>query len=240
MKKIFLLILLSFVFIGGVNAQGIFYENSNGVILTQKEYSAISDFYWDGYQENLSQEEYNFLKKNGLFENEIKTTLVNNSDYSLLSEAEHTTANKSLKMSMSCNTNCLVSITLRWINLPKIRSYDILGIYLDGASPIQVNKVRVDTNKGKSEYSYDKKENIGIGTSFKLPTDVTYLDISQLLLLENKGSIKASYQHAKKAISSTNSKKYSFSKSGIGGVFKFNTGIQDYYDCMVGVELKMS
>lgn len=238
MKKNFLLILLSFAFIGGVNAQGIFYENSNGVILTQKEYRAISDFYWDGYQKNLSLDEYNFLKNNGLFENEIKTVQISDSNYNLLSEAEHTTANKSLKMSMSCNTNCLVSITLRWINLPKIRSYDILGIYLDGASPIQVNKVRVDTNKGKSEYSYDKKENIGIGTSFKLPTDVTYLDVSQLLLLENKGSIKASYQHARKTITSVNSKKYSFSKSGIGGVFKFNTGIQDYYDCMVGVELK--
>lgn len=240
MKKIFLLILLSFVFIGGVNAQEIFYENSNGVILTQKEYNDISEFYWDGYQENLSQEEYDFLKKNGLFENEIKTTLVNSSDYSLLSEAEHSTANKSLKMSMSCNTTCLVSIILKWINLPRIRSYDILGVYLDNVTPIQINKVRVNTNKGKSEYSYDKYETNGVGTSFKLPSDVTYLDISQIFLIENKGSIKASYQHARKTITSVNSKKYSFSKSGIGGVFKFNTGIQDYYDCMVGVELKMS
>ena len=141
-------------------------------------------------------------------------------------------------MSMSCNTYCLVAVTLKWINLPRIRSYDILGVYLDNVTPIQINKVRVNINKGKSEYSYDKKENIGIGTSFKLPTDVTYLDVSQLLLLENKGSIKASCQHARKTITSVNSKKYSFSKSGIGGVFKFNTGIQDYYDCMVGVELK--
>lgn len=240
MKNFFLAVLLSFIFIGGVSAQEIYYKNSSGVILSQKEYNTISDFYWDGYQKNLSLDEYNFLKNNGLFENEIKTVQISDSNYNLLSEAEHTTANKSLKMSMSCNTYCLVAVTLKWINLPRIRSYDILGVYLDNVTPIQINKVRVNTNKGKSEYSYDKYETNGVGTSFKLPSDVTYLDISQIFLIENKGSIKASYQHARKTITSVNSKKYSFSKSGIGGVFKFNTGIQDYYDCMVGVELKIA
>ncbi len=33
-----------------------------------------------------------------------------------------------------------------------------------------------------------------------------------------------------------NSKKYSFNKGGIGGVFKFGKGIQSYYDCMLGVD----
>lgn len=239
MKKICFIAVLMFLLMGEVNAQDLYYKNDDGVILTPHEYNVISEFYWNGYQSKLSKEEYNFLKENGLFENKIETIEIDDSKYNLLSLSEHTTKNKSLKMSMSCSSTCLVSISLHWINLPKIRSNDILGIYLDNATPIQVNKVRIDTNKGKTEYSYDKNEINGIGTSFKLPTDVTYLDVSQLLLLEKKGTIKASYQHARKTISLANSKKYSFSKAGIGGVFKFNTGIQTYYDCMPGVELKV-
>lgn len=239
MKKIYIILLLTFILIGDVNAEE-YYQNSYGVSLTKDEYNKISEFYWEGYQDYLSIEDFNFLKNNGLFENEIKTAKFVDNNYNLFSLAEHTTANKSLKMSSSCSSNCLISITLNWINLPKIRSYDILGAYLDKTSVIQANGVIVETNNGRSNYQITKKTTNGIGTSFKLPTNVTYLNISQTLIVEKKGAIKASYQHAKKTISYDNSKKYSFSKSGIGGVFSFDTGIQDYYDCMNGVELNLN
>lgn len=239
MKKLCIITIIASLFIGSVNAQELYYENNEGVSFTKQEYDKISEFYWEGYQDNLSSEDFEFLKNNGLFENEIKTIEINDNNYNLLSTEEHTTASKSLKMNTSCSSNCLVSISLNWINLPKIRSYDILGIYLDNTSVLNISDVTIDTNNAQSNYAYTNKATNGIGTSFKLPTNVTYLKIAQTLLVEKKGTIKASYQHAKKNISYANSKKYSFSKSGIGGVFSFNTGIQSYYDCMNGVELKL-
>lgn len=245
MKKLYIIAILSMIFISNVNAQEIYYENNNGVILNEHEYNIISEFYWKGYQEYLTNKDYEFLKKNGLFENEIETkeindSNINDSNFNLLSISEHTTANKSLKMSTSCSTNCLVAISLNWINLPKIRSYDILGIYIDNTSIKRIDNTIIETNKGRSNYAYTNKASNGIGTSFKLPTDVTYLRISQTLTVEKKGSINASYQHATKTISYANSKKYTFSKTGIGGVFSFNTGIQDYYDCMLGVQTNLN
>lgn len=229
--------MLLIIFIGKVDADN-YYKNDNGVILNEKEYNIISKFYWRGYQELLTKKDLDFLRSNGLFENEIKTVEINDG-INLLSNISHNTEYKSLKMNTSCSSKCLVSISLEWIKLPKIRSYDILGIYFDNTSLIEANKVIVETNKGISKYSYTNKATNGIGTSFKLPTDGTYLKISQTLTVEKKGTIKASYQHAKKAISNANSKKYSFSKTGIGGVFNFETGIQSYYDCMAGVELSL-
>lgn len=239
MKKICIIIILASLFIGNVNAQEFYYENNNGVILTKQEYDKISEFFWEGYQNNLTNEEFTFLKKNGLFENEIRNVELNDNGFNLLSEDIHTTTNKSLKMNAVCSTNCLVSISLNWINLPKVRSYDILGIYLDNTSAISIQNIIVETNKGKSNYSYTNRETNGIGTSFELPKDVEYLRISQTLLVKKKGTIYASYQHATRSISYANSKKYSFSKYGVGGVFSFNAGIQDYYDCMKGVSLNL-
>lgn len=240
MKKMFFMAILSIIFIGKVNAQEFYYENNNGVIFTEHEYNTISQFYWEGYQDYITNDNFEFLKDNGLFENEINTTEIMDNSVNLLAIDEHTTANKSLKMSTSCSTNCLVSITLNWINLPVVRSYDIVGIYYENTSVLRVDDLIVKSNKGSNTFSYTNKASNGIGTSFRLPTNVTYLKVAQTLLVENKGTIKASYQHAKKSISYANSKKYSFSKYGVGGVFSFENGIQDYYDCMLGVELSLN
>lgn len=56
MKKICIIIILASLFIGNVNAQEFYYENNNGVILTKQEYDKISEFFWEGYQNNLTNE----------------------------------------------------------------------------------------------------------------------------------------------------------------------------------------
>ena len=85
MKKICIIIILASLFIGNVNAQEFYYENNNGVILTKQEYDKISEFFWEGYQNNLTNEEFTFLKKNGLFENEIRNVELNDNGFNLLS-----------------------------------------------------------------------------------------------------------------------------------------------------------
>lgn len=240
MKKIIFMMLLFLTAICTVNANEYYYINSNGVEFTKEEYEKISEFYWNGYQDNISLDDLTFLKENGFFENEIETITINDINSNIMPYVEHTTSSKSLKMSKSCLTNCIISVTLTWLKSPTIRSYDILGVYLDNTSSIVVGKVFVDTDTTSTTYSYTNKASNGVGTSFLLPTNnFNSLRISQTLQVENKGTINASYQHAKKAISLANSKKYSFSRTGIGGVFKFDSGIQDYYDCMLGVQLKL-
>lgn len=242
MKKIYLSILLFVFLIGGVAAQDYYFENSNGVILNEEEYDRVSQLYWEGYQDDLTIDEYNFLKDNGVFENEIVTDETsdnnNNSNINLLSTA-YTTSYKSLKISKVCSTNCIVVVTLSWLIMPTVRSYDILGFYLNNVTVLAINNLTVATNNGKESYSYTKKATNGIGTSFKLPSDATSLKMSQTITVENKGTINASYQHATKSISYANSKKYSFSQSGVGGVFSFESGIKDYYDRMNGVKLTL-
>ena len=237
MKKFYILALLSILFIGKVNAEEIYYTNSNGVNLTKHEYNVLSEFYWDGYQKNMSNEELEFVKNRGLFENEIKTVEIKDNPIALYGVAEHTTSYKSLKLTVSCESDCLVAVSLQWLKLPKIRSYDILGFYLENANVIIDTDVIVDTNFGRTYHSIDKRSSTGIGTSFKIPTAVEYLNISQNLIVEKGGIARASYQHASKTISEANSKKYTFSKTGVGGVFNFGSGIQSYYDCMNGVKL---
>ena len=239
MKKLYVIVLLSIMFTGNVNAQEVYYENNNGVKFTEHEYDKISEFYWEGYQEYLSNKDFELLKNNGLFENEIETSEIIDNNFNMVLSNEHTTANKSLKINKVCSSNCSISIVLEWINLPKVRSYDILGVYLDNTSIIKTGNVIVKTNKEANSYSYTNKSTNGIGTSFKLPTDVTSLKISQTLTVKKQGTIKASYQHATKNISYADSKKYTFNKNGIGGVFQFDDGIQDYYDHMNGVSIAL-
>lgn len=69
MKKFYIGMLLSLLFIGNTNAQEIYYKNSNDVSFTKDEYNKISDFYWEGYQDYISVDNFEFLKNNGLFEN---------------------------------------------------------------------------------------------------------------------------------------------------------------------------
>ncbi len=240
MKKFYVLALLSILFIGKVNAEEIYYTNSNGVNLTKHEYNVLSEFYWDGYQQNMSNEELEFLKSKGLFENEIKTVVVKDNPITLYGFAEHTTSYKSLKMSSSCSSDCVVGVSLDWLKLPQVRSYDILGFYFENTSPNDNSYLVVSSNQGGKVYTADKSSSTGMGTSFKIPSNVDYIKVTQTLTVNKGGTVRASYQHAKKAISEANSRKYTFSKTGVGGVFNFGSGIQSYYDCMNGVKLDIS
>ena len=67
MKKRIIFLAVSFLglilTIKQVYANTIFYENDNGVKLTQKEYDYISNLYWDGYQQYLTPNDYDVFKE---------------------------------------------------------------------------------------------------------------------------------------------------------------------------------
>lgn len=235
-----LLLTMFFGKIVGVNAEE-YYVNSNGVKLTEKEYDSISEFYWKGYQDSMTLKDYEYLSENGLFNSQITSVESNDKSSGGISLfAEHTTRAKSLKMSKACTTNCFISVSLTWLSLPTIRSYDLIGEYFYNTTVLSRGNVQLFDGSNRTTYAPDKSNSTSLGTTVKLPTTASKIKITHTFTAEKKGGVNASYQHAKKNISLSNSKKYSFSQSGIGGVFKFDTGIQDYYDCMAGVSLSLT
>ena len=64
-SKLFLVISLIMVFaFTNVTAREYYYTNDNGVSLTKEEYDFLSKFYWDGYQEYMTIDQYNdFIEK---------------------------------------------------------------------------------------------------------------------------------------------------------------------------------
>ena len=67
MKKILglLAIIMSVVFVKNVYAE-VYYTNANGVVFDQNQYNYISELYWDGYQNYMTQNDFNMLYNNDI------------------------------------------------------------------------------------------------------------------------------------------------------------------------------
>lgn len=230
-----LTLLISFFMINNVNAESIFYENKNAVKFSECEYNFISNLVGEGIQKNMTEEEFNTIFYNIECSANIVTETYNDSKN--LRGATHTTQNKSLSISKACTTNnCVISTTLNWINLPIVRSYDVIGAYLYNTNLTNSNIVTYVNGVSSNEIKMDTN---GFGVSLKLPTSAEKINIAQIFNISNSGTVYASYQHAVKSISLSNSKKYSISRTGYGGVILFQNSIQPYYDGMGGVNISM-
>ena len=75
MKKILglLAIIMSVVFVNNVYAE-VYYTNANGVVFDQNQYNYISELYWDGYQNYMTQNDFNMLYNNTCKEDKSLTT----------------------------------------------------------------------------------------------------------------------------------------------------------------------
>lgn len=235
MKKIVLFLLVMFSCLQVVNAEN-YYINENGIGLTKREYDIISQIYWEGYQDIMTVKDYQYLINKDFFTSNIE--IIEGIDYEISPySTAHSTANKMIKIVRTCNnTTCAVIITLDWINMPKVRSYDVMGARFDGTSlnADPNTAVYLDNVKKNVTMTTVKKSN-GFGVSFKLPTGGTSLKIVQNFEVSLGGTVYASYQHAKKASTLTKSKDYSIAYNGYGGVFLFSTSSANYYDAMNGV-----
>ncbi len=78
----------------------------------------------------------------------------------------------------------------------------------------------------------------GVEISMQLPSGNLSV-LQQQLFVEGSDSsnllVRGAYEHATSTISLADSKNYSFSRSGQGGVFAFNGSIGNKYDNMIGV-----
>lgn len=218
------------------NKENIYYKNENGVNLTTEEYNFLSQLYWDGYQKLITVEEYQNLKSLNIFQNEIETKYLVESN---MRSTSISTPKKILKVSKSCSSDCIISTTVTWKTNPVTRSYDVIGAYLNGTRLTNNPITNVISSTQKDVFKDTNFQINGFGQSIKIPSSGNNIIINQSFKVHSNGVTFISYQHAKKKISLQNSNKYVISSDGYGRVFKFENSISSIYDGMQDLSLEL-
>lgn len=247
MKKVLSLLVLTtaIIGIGKVNAESnndIYYTNSNGINLTEKEYNYAKTMFNEHFIEVMNQEDYEFINRADVNNKDVEI-IIQEPDYiqSRTSSYVETQA-KRLVISKTCHNNvCAVNLTNTWKYVPKVKSYDVIGVMFSNTSLYgngygTIFKIN-GTNHTCTEYV---KNSDGLGCSYKLPSNAseeiyTYMSLD---VNDTGGLVYGSYQHAGSSVTLSQSKNYSFSINGYGNVFLFNTTkAKDAYDGMGGVSM---
>lgn len=235
LKKLFIIFGISFIaFVPNVLAEE-YYKNDYGVILNKDEYDFLNYMFWDGCQSLMTKTDY---------EKFINSDIMNGELDSQIYEEPMTRAttiednSRSFKISKSCSTNCLVSVTLKWKGVPTTKSYDVMGAYFDGVTLQNTPTTMIQTSNGSTRITDLKKANNGFGVSMLLPSGDNIV-INQNFRVSKGGTVYASYQHAMRNITFGDSKNYTFSKAGFGQVFQFSGTAASVYDRFNGVNISL-
>lgn len=243
-KRIFVIILLSIIFCGTVKAEA-YYENENGVILTKPEYDFIVQLYNENYPSVISVEEYNTLKDNNIFGQEIKRISTDdkfaNPSIGLLSGGGefHETQYKRLELGSACGDTCLIAATLVWKKWPSARSYDLFGgMQIGSTAPTKYYSHMFVNGNSRAPVEYISN-GTGVSATHRLPNDTSLnsLAFDLSFVVAKRGRVSASYQHAKKNITLVNARRFTFHYNGYGNVYLFEQSIRPYYDAMCGLDL---
>lgn len=221
-----------------VSAKSNYYINENGVEFSKAEYDFLTKMYWDGYQEIMTQNDYNDFKESNIINGKFNSKTITYNDSVITRGTTHSTANKTLKIATSCSSNCRVSVVLTWINNPTIRSYDVIGARLSGVTLQSTPTTRVASSSSTSFSNNIRQQTNGFGTSILLPSGSNII-LNQDYYVSKGGTIYASYQHARKSTTLAISQMFNISSSGYGGVFSFYDDATDVYDAMNGVNISV-
>ncbi len=234
-RKLLILSLLAFtIFSSKVSAKENFYTNKNNVTFTEQEYTFLTKMYWEGSQDLFTQENYNDFINSNIMNGEFEMFIY---EPITLRSTSITDSSKTLKISKSCSTSCLISVTSSWNKIPSVRSYDIIGARFENTSLINTPTTTI-ISSGSTSYGTDLQlSSNGFGVTAKLPTTGTNIVINQTYKVNKGGTVYASYQHAKMTVTLNDSKKYSISSAGYGKVFRFDYAVTNKYDAMNGVSI---
>lgn len=240
MKK-YIYVLLAAILIGAPKVYASsYYVNDLGVEFTEQQYNYVTDMYYDGYQEEMTQDEFDKMDSLNLFNqpiqvieemNPIQIGLVNNPNGTSVTQNGRTT-----KLVKSCSSECLVTLTATWSMIPPVQSYDVIGFRVTSAT---INTVAKATVKGTgyswtSPASDAQVSSNGFGHSVKLG-GVSGMKVTTSMYCSTGGTVYGSYQHAMSSISLANSKLYTIGAGGYGYVFNFYGNASGKYDNAVGV-----
>lgn len=215
-----------------------FYKNNNGVTFTKEEYDFLSQMYWDGYQSLMNLDDYEEFKNSKVMQGQIEVKELNYGNIIMPYGTSFVGGNRILKIFKSCSSNCLISVTLEWTGNPTVKSYDVMGAYIENTSFVDTPRTLLVSNNSTTTITDLKKTNNGFGSSFKLPSG-SNIKINQTFRVNKGGHVYASYQHAMSNSTLAKSKDYTFSKFGYGKVFQFSSNSSNIYDAMNGVDIEV-
>lgn len=249
MKKILGLFIFILMFIGLPNVKAsTFYTNSSGVDFTKEEYKYISDMYFDGYQEYMTQEDLDKMveldligkpitkqtSNSGIIGSNIVGTRGYDSSYY---------AGRTITITSSCAADCLVTLKAQWSGTPTIQSWDTIGFRTLNVTINSINSAMVTgTGYGQAYYtngSEFQQFSTGFGYSVKLG-NANNLKITTSMYTEPGGTVYGSYQHAMVNSSLATSKLYTIALGGYGSVFMFYGNAFGIYDGAPGVYITVA
>lgn len=215
------------------------YTTPNGIVMSYKEYTFLKEFYFEGYPDMMTPEDYEAFQSKGFNLDSLeKKSLYLKEDNTR--STSHTTSYKQLVIGKSCtSTYCFVSIGLNWLVNPTIRSYDVIGAYVAGVSILDFDPAVVVSSAGTSGYNYVQSAYNGFGNSVLLPSSGTGIMVTQVIKTSTGGVVLGSYQHAMQNVSLATSQCYNFSLGGYGSVFSFYGNAVGKYDGMAGVDISV-
>ncbi len=216
-----------------VYAKEVYYTNKNGVSFTEEEYKFLSQMFWEGSQDLMTEEDYQRFVNSDLMDGNLEIII-----YPEIMPIEGSISDlgKTVKLAKTCIDECTISTTATWTGVPNIRSYDVIGAYL-GDTKLVMTPVTTVVSTTTTDGSLEMVQaSNGFGVSIKLPSTGTNVIVNQVYKVTKGGYLYATYQHAKRSISLANSKKYTFSTLGYGNVFLFSGVAEDIYDQMGGLK----
>ena len=242
MKRIFLVFLVGICFYIPTVYADSYYANNNGVEFTKDQYNYISSLYYDGYQDEMTIEEYDKIVSLNLFNQPIEAIYqsdsITNKLLNGIKSGTVTENGRTTKIVKSCSTECLVVLTATWNIVPTVYSYDVIGFRISSGT---INTIGKATVKGTG-YSYTsnssqaKSFSNGFGHSVKL-SNVSNLKVSTSMYCSPGVTAYGSYQHAMSNITLANSKLYTIGAGGYGNVFIFYGNALNKYDDANGVSI---
>lgn len=219
MKKIILIIFLTFIFTLNVSA--------NTDVRFFKTIKVDNNYF---KTIEINEAEYNYYKDN-------KIELMSN---------VHTTTYKRIEISSDQTT---VSLKVNWLKSPAYKSFDVIALRGEGVEFYDYEiygKQSYIQNNEKGEIFYSKSSNNtkvfanGVGISMNLVDGASDFE----LMLEigfyktsNSAIIYGSYQHSQRNVTLSQSQNYVLSPNGLGGVIDFSSSVEKYYDGMGGVSI---
>ena len=236
---IIMITFLIFIYTYGVHAQSKdYYTNENGVKVSTKTYNFINEFYGNNYFEKMTIDDLNWIQDLNIDNSDVEIKTIY--DYGISPMTSSLNQNgKTLTIVKSCSKNCAIIVKCTWTSLPNVRSYDIIGARFSGTNLISDSIVTKFSSSEGYDFVYDVKRFVnGFGTSVKLPSG-SNVTIEQKYTLAKGGKVYASYQHAKKQISLSNSQLFVIDSAGYGNVFKFYGAATGVYDEMEGVDISL-
>lgn len=142
-----------------------------------------------------------------------------------------------------------------WKYIPAVRSFDVIGfrfynVAVDDGTQSGVQFYRNKGSETMSSVSYSangtniSKQANGFGISMNIvDNDIDYLELEldvEGIVAGTNPMVFGSYQHATNNVTLAQSKNYTISAAGMGGVINFDESLINTYDRMKGVNAQLS